>query len=71
MKNMHKVIPFLINYKATIDDSKTKTRLYFEGNNLKYIKTYIGDIEQLLKVEMSYNIDNSVSFEIPKEYNKG
>ena len=63
--------PFLINYKATIDDSKTKTRLYFEGNNLKYIKTYIGDIEQLLKVEMSYNIDNSVSFEIPKEYNKG
>ena len=63
--------PFLINYKATIDESKTKTRLYFEGNNLKYIKTYIGDIEQLLKVEMSYNIDNSVSFEIPKEYNKG
>ena len=50
---------------------KTKTRLYFEGNNLKYIKTYIGDIEQLLKVEMSYNVDDSVSFEIPKEYNKG
>ena len=63
--------PFLINYKATIDESKNKTRLYFEGNNLKYIKTHIGDIEQLLKVEMSYNIDNSVSFEIPKEYNKG
>ena len=56
MKNMYGNYPFLINYKATIDDSKTKTRLYFEGNNLKYIKTYIGYIEQLLKVEMSYNI---------------
>lgn len=71
MKSMYGNYPFLINYKATIDESKTKTRLYFEGNNLKYIKTYIGDIEQLLKVEMSYNVDDSVSFEIPKEYNKG
>lgn len=63
--------PFLINYKSTIDDSKTKTRLYFEGSSLKYIKTYIGDVEQLLKVDISYNVDDNISFEIPEEYNEG
>ena len=44
---------FLINFKSTIDKSKTKTRFYFDGNELKYIKTYVGNIEQLLKVEIN------------------
>lgn len=65
------VYPFIINYKKNIDESTTKTRLYFEGKDLKYIKTYVGDVEQLLKVEISYeNIDDN-TFEIPKDYKEG
>lgn len=45
---------FLINFKGTIDRSKTKTRVYFDKDELKYVKTYVGDVEQLLKVEISY-----------------
>ena len=46
---------FLINYKGNVDNNNTKTRLYFEGNNLKYVKTYVGKIEQLLKVNLEFN----------------
>lgn len=61
---------YIINYKSDINDSDTKTRLYFDGNNLKYIKTYVGDVEQLLKVDMTFNNQNDSNFEIPNEYNK-
>ena len=46
---------FAINYKNSIDESNSKTRLYFEGDNLKYIKSYIRDVEQLLTVEIEFN----------------
>lgn len=61
---------FIINYKSTIDDSDTKTRLYFDGTDLKYIKTYVGDVEQLLEVEMTFNNQKDSNFEIPQEYSK-
>ena len=61
---------FLINYKGNVDDLTTKTRLYFDGNKLKYIKTYVGDVEQLLKVNFEFNNQNSNNFEIPGEYSK-
>ena len=63
--------PFILNYKTSINPDSTKTRLYFDGKELKYIKTYVGEVEQLLKVDISYNnIDNN-KFEIPKEYKEG
>lgn len=61
---------FIINYKRTINDSDTKTRLYFDGNDLKYIKTYVGDVEQLLTVEIKHNNQKDSDFEIPEEYKK-
>ena len=69
-EEFNEVYPFIINYKKSIDESTTKTRLYFEGDNLKYIKTYVGDVQQLLKVDISYDkIDNN-KFDIPKDYEK-
>lgn len=61
---------FLINYKGNIDSVDSKTRLYFDGSDLKYIKTYVGDVEQLLKVEITFNNQNNNNFDIPKEYSK-
>ena len=61
---------FIINYKRNIDNEDTKTRLYFSGNDLKYIKTYVGDVEQLLDVEIKFGNQNNNSFEIPEEYSK-
>lgn len=61
---------FLINYKGNVDSVDSKTRMYFDGNDLKYIKTYVGDVEQLLKVEIKFNNQNNTSFEIPQEYSK-
>lgn len=44
-----------------------KTRFYFDGNNLAYIKTVLGNKEKTLKVEISENIDNNI-FTIPSDY---
>lgn len=43
---------FVLNYKGYIDEFQTKTRFYFDGNELKYIKTCVGDVEQLLKIDL-------------------
>lgn len=58
---------FVINYKNNIDASNSKTRLYFDGNDLKYIKTYIGDVEQLLKADVEYNNQKDADFDVPEE----
>lgn len=58
---------FVINFKKKIDDAETKTRVYFEGNDVKYIKTYIGDVEQLLKVEIKYDCMKNSDFDVPEE----
>ena len=48
-------------------NEEVKTRFYFEGDKLAYIKTIIGGKQELLKVDISYNIDNKL-FEIPSNY---
>ena len=59
---------FLINLdfleEATED---AKTRLYFSGKNLKYIKTIIGDQEELIEVDISYKADENM-LEWPSDY---
>lgn len=52
------------------DEENAKTRFYFDGNTLKYIKTILGEKEELLQVEISYQAKDGI-FEIPSEYKNG
>ena len=49
------------------DTNNVKTRLYFKGDDLVYIKTISGETEELLKVNISYEVDQNL-FEIPSDY---
>lgn len=42
-------------------------RFYFKGQDLKYIKTFKDDKKELLKVEISNNVDSKL-FEIPSNF---
>ena len=55
--------------KLTDDNNSedVKTRFYFDGNELVYIKTIIGNNQELLSVEISNDVDSSL-FEIPEDY---
>lgn len=57
-----KTSAFIINYKSNINNTEAKTRVYFEGNNVKYIKTYVGDVEQLLSVEIEIGTQSKDDF---------
>lgn len=60
---------FLIKDVNTKDGQKSKTRFYFNGDKLAYIKTIVGDYEEIVKVEISYGVDSKL-FEIPSDYKK-
>ena len=49
------------------DTNNVKTRLYFKGDDLVYIKTISGETEELIKVNISYEVDQNL-FEIPSDY---
>lgn len=49
------------------DTNNVKTRLYFKGDDLVYIKTISGETEELLKINISYEVDQNL-FEIPSDY---
>ena len=49
------------------EGKEIKTRFYFKGNKLEYIKTIDGDKQELLKVETSDKVDSNL-FEIPSDY---
>lgn len=53
------------------ESSKVKTRFYFSGNNICFIKNFIesedGKQEELIKVTLKYEIDDSL-FAIPEDY---
>ena len=58
---------FLFKYFDDLEDKDVKSRFYYDGDKLVYIKTILGDYEELLKVDISYNV-NSKLFEIPEDY---
>ena len=60
---------FLITEDNT-ETSEIKTRFYFDGSQLVYIKTITKDSEELLKVNLTYKAQNQ-SFEIPSDYVEG
>lgn len=49
------------------EESSVKTRFYFEKGKIVYIKTILGDVEELLKIDLSDEIQESM-FEIPEDY---
>lgn len=62
---------FLIDSNLTVSDSsKAKTRFYFKGNTLSYIKTIVGDQEETLKVEVSHQVDDN-KLQLPEDYQNG
>lgn len=59
---------FTMMSSAQIASSQdVKTRFYFSGDKLVYIKTIVGEKEELLKVEISDKVDSNL-FEIPANY---
>ena len=60
---------FLINYNKTLDEETLKTRLYYDGDQLTYVKTFNKDFEQLVEAKIEYSSSVSDSdFEIPSDY---
>ncbi len=51
----------------TEDSEDVKTRFYFDDGELVYIKTIEDDKQELLKVNISYDVDQN-SFQIPSDY---
>lgn len=56
-------------YMKSIPDnvSNLKTRFYFEGDNLVYIKTIVNEDEEIAKVEINYEVEDGL-FQIPSDY---
>ena len=52
---------------SNIKSDTKKTRFYFDGKDLKYIKTIAGNKEELLKVTISKDVDNKL-LQIPSDY---
>lgn len=62
------ITDFAMNYISENEENQEgKTRLYFKNNNLVYIKTILGEKEELLKVDISDKVDSEL-FEIPSNY---
>ena len=59
---------FMTSTKIDIDETTVKTRFYFKGENLSYIKTIIeGGDDELLETSLSYDVPDTL-FEIPSDY---
>lgn len=59
---------FMITTVRNVAESEIKTRLYFDRvGNLTYIKTIFGEEEEILKVELSYEVSDEI-FNIPSNY---
>ena len=59
-----------MNANDEVSEEDTNTRFYFKGDKLQYIKTIMGEKSELLQVNVSYNVDNSL-FEIPADFQEG
>lgn len=74
------ITDFLINTYKDMDLSTVKTRFYFKGAKLEYIKTTYqtidpetgetNNVEELLNVEIEYKVDDNI-FKIPEGYAEG
>lgn len=58
---------FAIKLTDENNSENVKTRFYFDGNDLVYIKTIVENNQELLRVEISNDVDSNL-FEIPNDY---
>ncbi len=59
---------FTISNEMGLDDNEVKTRFYFDRKgNLTYIKTIYEQAQEILEVNLSNNVEDTV-FEIPSDY---
>lgn len=61
------ITAFIMWSNYSEDESVIKTRFYFDGDNINYIKTTIDSEEEILKVEFLNDVNESL-FEIPDNY---
>ena len=61
---------FLMNTNEEVSEENTNTRFYFNGDDLVYIKTIMGEKSELLQVDVSYKVNDSI-FEIPANFQEG
>ena len=54
----------LTNYN---EESSIKTRFYYDNGKITYIKTFIDDTEELIKIDFTDDVDEGL-FDIPKDY---
>lgn len=60
---------FLFNDKISVNNLEyAKTRLYYKNGELSYIKTIVGENEELMKINISYGNINDSYFDIPSDY---
>ena len=60
---------FLFNSELSVNNLEyAKTRLYYDNNQLVYIKTIVGDNEEIIKIDVSYDNVNNDDFNIPEDY---
>lgn len=64
------VSDFLMNADEDVSEEDTNTRFYFDGDDLEYIKTIMGDKSELISVDVSYDVDDNI-FEIPSDFQEG
>ena len=64
---LNQLTDFVIMNTSNIKSDTKKTRFYFDGKDLKYIKTIAGNKEELLKVTISKDVDNKL-LQIPSDY---
>lgn len=63
---------FLFNSELSVNNLEyAKTRLYYDDNQLVYIKTIVGDKEEVIKIDISYDNINNDYFNIPEDYSNG
>lgn len=63
---------FLFNSELSVNNLEyAKTRLYYDDNQLVYIKTIVGDNEEIIKIDISYDNINNEYFNIPEDYSNG
>ena len=61
---------FLMDFDTKPSEDETSTKFYFDGNDLKYIRTIMGEDSELIQVNITNTVDNSL-FEIPDGFEEG
>ena len=56
-----------MNTDENVSEEEINTRFYFDGDDLKYIKTIMGDTSELISVNVSYDVTDDI-FEIPSDF---